>query len=360
MHRRLWSLAIFLAACGDDGTSTDIDASVSTVDCAAATTQIEKAICQTQGFLATLSATELASTQLALTDTTARTRWSNLPGQNRPGPTMGELGATSQAAALALMGTLLSADGMEDLTGVRAADDYLAANGGGSQYGAAGYHIAVFGTPAITGTWEVMFGGHHMAWNITFIDGVAHPIPNHLGVEPKSAFTVNGESYSPMIAEGAALLAVFTSLDSTALASAHLSGTFSDVVVGPAEYGTGSSAAAKAKFPAATNRTGVLVSSLSTTQQALVSAAIEQWVDDFDAETAATLRTAYTSSAAYQDTYVAWGGTGIDVDVSGTYMRIDGPRVWIEVSCQGGVVVRNATHYHSIYRDKTDDYGGTL
>jgi hypothetical protein len=60
---------------------------------------------------------------------------------------------------------------------------------------------------------------------------------------------------------------------------------------------------------------------------------------------------------------VAWGGTeasGVDVDVDGTYMRIDGPRVWIELACQAGVVIQGKTHFHSIYRDKQYDYGNTL
>jgi hypothetical protein len=52
--------------------------------------------------------------------------------------------------------------------------------------------------------------------------------------------------------------------------------------------------------------------------------------------------------------------SGPDPDVQGTYFRIDGPRVWIEVACQGGIVFRNATHFHTIYRDKQYDYGGTL
>lgn len=201
-----------------------------------------------------------------------------------------------------------------------------------------------------------------MAFNITFVNGVAHPIPNHLGVEPKASFTVDNQSYGPMIEEGAAVKAVFDSLDATALASAKLSGTFSDVVIGPKEYGTGSSAAAKALFPTGSNRIGVAVSSLTAAQQDLITAAIKQWVSDYDADTAASLLAAYTSSAAYEDTLVAWGGTGTtpNADVNGTYFRIDGPRVWIELSCQSGVVIQNATHYHSIYRDKTDDYAGTL
>src|SRR5262249_2705373 len=102
---------------------------------------------------------------------------------------------------------------------------------------------------------------------------------------------------------------------------------------------------------------------LSTAQQALVTAAIEEWVNDYDAAVATPLLTAYTTDAAYADTYVAWGGTlasGVDVDVNGTYMRIDGPSVWIEVACQAGVVISGITHYPSIYREKQFDYGGTL
>ena len=40
-------------------------------------------------------------------------------------------------------------------------------------------------------------------------------------------------------------------------------------------------------------------------------------------------------------------------------MRIDGPSIWIEYASQGGVIVRNATHPHSVWRDRTGDYGGT-
>ncbi|MFT3699967.1 MAG: DUF3500 domain-containing protein [Kofleriaceae bacterium] len=357
------------ATSGDDDSSVDasgssgVDAS-SGVDCTSASTTLEKAVCQAQGFIDTLSDTQKTTANPAFTDTAGRTKWSNLPTQMvaRGGIQVGTLSATQQAAALELMATVLNTDGMSDLNGVRAADDYLNANGGGAGYGSGLYWIGIWGTPSTSGNWSIMFGGHHMAFNITFVGGVGYATPNHLGVEPKSAFTENGTSYQPLADEGAAMLAIFTSLDSTSLSTGHLSGTFGDVVVGPVEYGTGSSAAAKAKYPTGANRTGVLVSSLSATQQALVTTAIQAWAGDFDSSISSSLIDDYTSAAAYADTYVAWGGTGSspDVDTSGTYFRIDGPRVWIEVACQGGVVFRDATHYHTIYRDKTYDYGGTL
>ena len=68
--------------------------------------------------------------------------------------------------------------------------------------------------------------------------------------------------------------------------------------------------------------------------------------------------TAYTG--AYNDTLFAWAGasSGPSPDVQNSYLRIDGPRVWIELAAQGGVVIRNQTHYHTIFRDKEKDYGG--
>ncbi len=362
-------------ATATDGTPTD--SAVTPIACTTATTQMDRSICVANGFLATLTTAERAAANLDFSDSTSRTEWSNLPGVTRAGVKMGDLSAASQAAALQLMTTVLSTAGDTDLLGVRAADDYLGTlstggggggPGGGSssgaQYSSDNYTVAIFGTPSATGRWEIMFGGHHMAYNIAFVGGVGYPVPDHLGVEPKAAFTINGATYQPMSDEGAAVVGLFGSLSTAELASAYLQGqTFSDVLIGPVEYGKGSSALAKAKFPTGANRLGVTVSSLTTPQQALVTAAITAWVGDYDPAISDTLLAAYTSSAAYADTLIAWGGTqsgGPDVDTDGTYFRIDGPRVWIEVACQGGIVIQGVTHFHSIYRDKSFDYAGTL
>jgi hypothetical protein len=357
----------------DGGTGSDADVVVT--DCTGAGTHIEQAVCAANALLATLSASDKALVNLAYTDSADRTKWSNLPGVTRAGVKMSALSATSQATALAMMKIVLSSAGMTDLTGVSAADDYLGSmsgsgggggpgGGGGAQYSSGNYTVAIIGTPSTSGNWEVMFGGHHMAYNVTYQAGVGYPVPNHLGVEPKAAFTQGGVSYQPMADEGAALTALFGSLSSTDLSTAYLNGqTFSDVLIGPVEYGTGSTAAVKAKFPTGANRTGVLVSSLSSAQQAMVTTAIGAWVSDYAPEISASLLAEYTSATSYADTYIAWGGTqasGVDVDVNGTYMRIDGPRVWIEVACQAGVVIQGVTHFHSIYRDKQFDYAGSL
>ena len=58
----------------------------------------------------------------------------------------------------------------------------------------------------------------------------------------------------------------------------------------------------------------------------------------------------------YGKTRMAWSGaTSLD-DVDAC-ARVDGPRVWIELSNQGGIVT-DQIHYRTLLRDQTADYGG--
>jgi hypothetical protein len=361
--RPLSLLLPLLAGCGSTA-DVFVDDDTGLGACEGSASNAEAVVCTADAFLASLSDAEVASVQYAWDDTTSKTLWSNLPPAMVPraGLQFGDLSDTSRAAAYTVARAALSDAGYADFKGVLAADDYLNANGGGSDYGSVNYSIAFFGTPSVDGDWMLMIGGHHMAWLITYEAGVGYPTPNHLGSEPKSSFTLNGVSYSPVSDEGAAFEAIFAGMFTDELASARLTGqVFGDVLLGPDEYGTGSSDAVN--YPTGTDRGGVAVSTLSSAEQAKVVAAVEAWVDDFDPEVSDTLMTAYTSDDDLADTLVAWAGStsaGPDVDVSGTYFRIDGPRLWIELACQGGIVIQGQTHFHTIYRDKQTDYGGEL
>lgn len=361
-HPFVLALIAVAAACGGGEPPDSLDATASVVDCSTTTTLVETAACQANRMLATLSSTERAAANPPLTDTVARTRWSHATTINAPraGVRMSSLGAAGQAAAFALMAAVLA--DTTDLDGILAADDHLMALSGSGAYGRGLYTIAIAGAPSPTGDWALMFGGHHLAYNVTFTGGVAYPTPNLVAIEPKAPFLDQDVTYQPLETEALAVRAIFDALLPGELATARLSESVPDLVVGPVEYGTGSAASARAAFPAGASRDGLLVSSLSASQRARVTAAITAWVGDYHPSIASRLLAEYTSSAAYQDTYVAWAGAGDhpDVDIAGTYLRIDGPRVWIEVSCQEGAVVLGATHYHTIYRDKRFDYGGAL
>ncbi|MFT3907486.1 MAG: DUF3500 domain-containing protein [Steroidobacteraceae bacterium] len=320
--------------------------------------------CAAEALYNTLTTAQQSTIQLLWSNDVAKTEWSNLPGKTRAGLEVSAMtNSSSRTAMLALAQVALSDQGYDDYIGVLAADDYLGTIQ--SSYGSGNYYVGFIGTPSSTGDWMLMLGGHHMAFNITFLSGVAYPTPHHIGVEPKASFTVTGDyagTYQVLADKAAALVAMYNGLTDTELSSAYISGTtFSDVVLGPVEYGTGTYSAVS--FPTGSSRKGILVSSLTSAQQALVTAAIKQYVEDYPSDVSDSLLSTYTSSSAYADTYISWGGTqsaGVAVDTANTYMRIDGPRVWIEVACQQGVVITSKTHYHMIYRDKSYDYGNQL
>ena len=313
-------------------------------------------------FIATLSATQ-RTTLLQTLNSTNVTKWSNLPcgAQCRIGLQLSSLTTAQQTAALAVVQAATGTgtnEGYQEVQQIRAADDYLAANGGGSSYGSGIYFIAflVTNTSATTigatDSWMLQFGGHHLATNITFKNGnVTGPSPKFEGVEPLS-FTstggifASGTTVTPMGDEQASMLAMISGLTTAQKTTAKLSQTFSDVALGPGSDG---------QFP--TTRVGIQCSQLSTAQQALVLAAMAPWVKDVDDATAAFLLSKYNDAMA--NTYISYSGTG-NFTSNADYARIDGPNVWIEFVCQTGVVFRSNIHYHSIYRDRARDYGGNF
>ncbi|MFK0282465.1 DUF3500 domain-containing protein [Streptomyces sp. NPDC090499] len=214
----------------------------------------------------------------------------------------------------------------------------------GGGYGSGVYFLAFLGTPSATGTWQLHFGGHHLAVDITYKDGkVAGASPYFTGVEPTTWTDDDGTTYSPLAKFRDGLLKLTGSLSTEQLAKAKLSESFSDVLLGPGKDG---------EFPE--TKEGIKVSELSPKQKKLVLAAIHPWVANVDDATAEKLMKTYAHEL--DQTYVSYsGGTGLDTQ--GDYVRIDGPSVWIEFVCQNGVVYRDQVHYHTVYRDHTRDYG---
>jgi len=334
----------------DSTTTTVTTTSTATTDCSSAANTTAKVVCLAEAFEATLSSSQLSSLITSYSSTYA-IRWSNLPcGINcRNGLQYSSLSSTQLAAAKAIVvaasGTAAN-EGYDEITQIMAADDVLNTAGGGSGYGSGIYFIAFVGTPSTTGTWQLQFGGHHLAVNITFSGGaVTGATPHFEGIEPKS-WTSGSTTYAPLAQEQAAMLAMLSSLSTSELASAQLSTKFSDVLLGPNEDG---------QFP--TTKSGIAVSSLTTAQQALVLAAMKPWVNDADSATAASLLSTYSSELS--STYIAYSGNAT-LATNADYVRIDGPSVWIEFVCQTGVVYPSQIHYHSVYRDHKRDYGNNF
>jgi len=354
-------------------------------------------------FLNTLDADQQASTLLDLTQANA-TAWSNLPcgSSCRPGIQLGSLTDTQLAAAMKVLKLATGTGkntGYDQITQIIKADDVLnsaqstssagpapsdtasstasadpsatdtatatptstatdaptdvptgtppsggTGGGGLGGYGSGVYFLAFLGTPSATGTWQLHFGGHHLALNLTYKNGkVAGASPFFVGVEPTTWTDDDGTTYSPLATMRDGLLALTGSLSTEQLATAKLSESFSDVLLGPGQDG---------QFPE--TKEGIKVSTLSPKQKQLVLKAIHPWIANVDDATAKKLMKTYEHEL--NQTYVAYSGTTA-LDTQGDYVRIDGPGVWVEFVCQNGVVYRDQIHYHTVYRDHTRDYG---
>lgn len=316
-------------------------------------TGLARVVCLTNAFLGTLDATQKSSVQLAYSLANAQ-KWSNLPAglSARYGINLASMNATQLAAfrdvLLAVLALNVKNEGYDEMLGNLVADNVLYYAGGGTTYGAGNFYVSILGTPSTSGLWEILFTGHHYTQPYTFNASAGSGYtPAFRGVEPTTVVsnTVTSQSYQSMEQERLAFAAMLTGLSSSEQTTAKLSGTYSDLVLGPGQDW---------KFP--TTKVGIQVGNLDATKQALVLNAIKLYVNDLDATTAATVLAKYTSELAA--TYIAYSGS-TSVTSQNDYIRIDGPNVWIEFSYQGGVIIKDTPHPHSVWRDRTTDYGGT-
>jgi hypothetical protein len=278
-------------------------------------------------------------------------RWSNFPPVgygDRVGPTLADFTPAQLGIVKAILreaAGIAKDEGYDELEQILNADDFLKANtSDNAGFSSGNYHIALLGTPAATGTWELYFGGHHVAVTNTYRDGrLLGATPSFRGVEPFKRFTMNGRVNAPMAQERDAFAAMLTGLTPGQLRQAKLDAIFTDIVVGPQKDDN---------FPAV--REGVPVASLNRAQQQSVINAIGRYAMDVRPADAAQIMARYEAELAR--TYVAFSGTPT-MNAENDYVRIDGPSIWIELSMQPGRSLPGI-HPHSVWRDRRSDYGG--
>lgn len=287
-------------------------------------------------------------------------QWSNLPTSFIPrnGVMIGDMSSDAQAAAVALVDAAAGTTGSTLFSELRAADEWLVTDGkaDSNSYGNGRYYFAFIGTPSTTSPWMLQVAGHHLAYNFTYNGQCTSATPLFDGVEPTTWTDTSSVSHAPLEAQRAASVAVIAAI--AADPASLLSGTFTDIVNGPTnQNGKGDTRYPSGlTYPTGTTGRGVLVGSLPAASQALVKTAIEAWVENVADPIASALLAEYESGEALAQTYVAYSGA-TDLSTKDSYFRIDGPRVWIEYTIQGGIVYPSRVHYHTIWRDKASDYG---
>jgi hypothetical protein len=103
----------------------------------------------------------------------------------------------------------------------------------------------------------------------------------------------------------------------------------------------------------------VPVSALTKPQRLRLREAIESFASFPGSAISAPLLAAYLDPAAFNETYVGYAGAA-GLSAKGSYVRIDGPRVWMELVVQPAVAHPEQLHYHALWRDKQSDYGGEV
>jgi Protein of unknown function (DUF3500) len=303
----------------------------------------------TNAFLATLDDTTKDRVAYDFTDNKARQTWSNFPATTVPreGVQLSALTADQLKAAYVVLQTALSSDGYTQDENIQKADDELSrvSSSGASDFGALkDYYMAVYGTPSATDPFMVQFGGHHLARNLTYNGDKVSQTPQFVGSEPTS-FQVDGKTVEPVKPESTSMFAMIAGLSADEKKSAEItSGTFDDLLMGPGKDSGG--------FPTAE---GLSVSKLDADHKKLVTAAIKAYAGDLSTDAATKLIAKYESEL--DQTTIGWANNTGPTDEN-SYIRIDGPSVWIEF-----INTRSRStpdlHFHTVYRDKTNDYGST-
>jgi hypothetical protein len=260
---------------------------------------------------------------------------------------------------MALMAAVLSGTGYEKITQIMNGDEVLKNQGGGRTGGRPGapppggraggrgpvvfgtdeYYMAILGSPSTSTPWEIQFGGHHLAINVTIVGAHSVMTPSLPAAQP-AKYMLNGETIRPLGRENDKGFALINALDTAKRKQAILPYEVKDLVLGPLEDG-------KTIQPE-----GLLASAMTAGQQAMLLDLAHEWVgilnDPAAAERMAEIR------ANLKKTYFAWSGSTTNGELA--YYRIQGPTVVIEYAPQQG----DLDHIHTIYRDPTNDYGAKL
>ncbi|MXX24015.1 MAG: DUF3500 domain-containing protein [Caldilineaceae bacterium SB0668_bin_21] len=295
-------------------------------------------------------------------DSNKRSNWSNLPASmlpfDRNGVRIGDLDQSQFNAMLAFLSTAMSTDGLDTVTAVVAAELILAESSRAARQGLSegNYWLAFFGTPSPTEPWAWQFGGHHLAVNMSISNGRITMSPTFIGIEPAvfaadavaHAFQALGgerasdetETVAPFAREIEAALALVNSLSAASHDAVFLSRRPSSLITGAGRDGV---------IP---ELEGSQASGWSPAQKQALLDLVFLWVGTLPPQNAAMRM--QEIEASLDDTFFAWYGSA---DGAGAiYYRIQSPVLIIEFLTRGPVDVTNG-HYHSIYRDPTNEYG---
>ena len=121
-------------------------------------------------------------------DDAKRTDWHFIPKPMRKGVQLRDMTEPQQAAALALLRSLLSQVGYDKSVAIMELDEILRVLEGSRAKNIRDpkrYFFTIFGTPSDDGPWAISFEGHHLSLNFTVRDGrIVDSTPQFMGANP--------------------------------------------------------------------------------------------------------------------------------------------------------------------------------
>jgi hypothetical protein len=302
-------------------------------------------------FLATLDESQRQRASFDI-DSEVWHSWSNVhPFMMRHGLGLYELAPAQREAALALMGTALSASGFETARNVMRLNEHAAEiTGLTEEYGEWYYWLSMFGTPSADAPWGWQLDGHHLIVNCFILGDQMVLTPQFMGSEPVLAEFGKYAGTEVFRAEEAVGLAMMRGLTAAQQAKATVGASLPHEVLGAAYNDN-------IRLP----YQGIRYDELTAEQQTVLHDLFRVYLH--------RLRPGHAEVELQQaldhlrDTHFSW--IGAHDDRGPFYYRIYNPVVLIEFDHQPGIVYSNdeptRDHIHTVVRTPNgNDYGKDL
>ena len=286
-------------------------------------------------------------------DDAKRTDWHFVPKPARKGVQLRDMTEPQEAAALALLRSVLSQVGYDKSVAIMELDEILRVLEGSRAKNIRDpkrYFVTIFGTPSDAGPWAISFEGHHLSLNFTVREGrIVDSTPQFMGANPAVVKTplpnLPAVGRRVLEAEESVAFELVNSLDEGQRANAVIAAEPPKEIRGAGE-----------PQPSGEPAVGIGFGELSASQQSVLRRLVDVYCDAMPEEVVAErLKLIEAADGGWDAVKFAWAGS-LKPGVGHSY-RVEGPTFVIELcNVQPDAEGNPANHIHCVWRDRTGDF----
>lgn len=276
----------------------------------------------------------------------SRSIWTFLPvlGAPRPGVPLRDLNTEQRRAVHRLVETGLSNDGYEKVQEIISLEKILQVlEPNNASRDPEQYHIGLYGTPHLEGTWGWKFEGHHVALNFTMVNGKISGAPTFLGSNPAEVPSGDRKGFRALALEEDLGFDVLNSLTYRNQTKAILDDKAPFEILTFTASQTGG-------LPDG----GISASDMNEAARSKLDELIETYLSVMPPLLQDQRRTKLDEAGRDAISF-AWAGVK-SRKAGGHYYRVQGPTFLIEFAN----TQNNANHAHAVWRDFEGDFGRDL